>query len=243
MEGYFGVTDVKSVADRSWIGDAPGRSPPANAGLRPAMGSCARRFITAGAIRARRSAQRGQLHGRRPPGACARLGADARCEFPRSPRCALAVGLSALQHLSASRSESVLASLAAGRSNPRDGPSRRRAVGVRHGAGLCRERTGARGFPDAWWWGRRKASPTLACGRFRGGLVHAGPLRTTVTAVVVPACRTATGDSARQPGTSPVRAEVTDERSAARAGRGYEVTLDGCAPIEAAHVLPGATAA
>ena len=98
---------------------------------------------------------------------------------------------------------------------------------------------GKGGFPDAWWWGQAQgfADPG-ACVAFAGGLVHAGPLRTTVTALVV---RLPDGAVIRlgNPGTSPVRADVSDERWLLHGrGRGYEVTVDGRAPLGAAHVLP-----
>lgn len=103
---------------------------------------------------------------------------------------------------------------------------------------------GAEGFPDAWWWGQAQgfADPG-ACVAFAGGQVHAGRLRTEVTALVV---RLPDGTVVRlgNPGSSPVRAEVTDERwrfvgsQRARRGGGWQVEVEGWAPLGAAHVLP-----
>lgn len=98
---------------------------------------------------------------------------------------------------------------------------------------------GKGGFPESWWWGQAQCFAEAEAGvAFAGGLVHAGPLRTTVTAVVV---RLPDGQVFRlgNPGVSPVRAQVTDERWVLR-GRGYgwEVVLDGRAPLGDAHVLP-----
>ncbi len=98
---------------------------------------------------------------------------------------------------------------------------------------------GRGGFPEAWWWGQAHgfADPG-ACVAFAGGLVHAGPLRTTVTALVVllPDGRLLRlGD----PVVSPVEAEVTDERWHLR-GRSprWRVEVEGRGRLSDAHVLP-----
>jgi len=98
---------------------------------------------------------------------------------------------------------------------------------------------GRGGFPDSWWWGQAHgfAEPG-ACVAFAGGEVRSGPLRTEVTAVVV---RLPSGERLRlgNPGTSPVAADVTDERWLLR-GRSarWQVEVEGAAPRGAAHVLP-----
>jgi hypothetical protein len=98
---------------------------------------------------------------------------------------------------------------------------------------------GKGGFPDSWWWGQAQGfeDPSV-CVAFAGGDVTAGPLRTTVTAVVVllPGGRLLRlGD----PVVSPVRAEVTDERWVLR-GRSaqWQVDVDGSGSLDTAHVLP-----
>jgi hypothetical protein len=98
---------------------------------------------------------------------------------------------------------------------------------------------GKGGFPDSWWWGQSQAfAEPSACVAFAGGEVTAGPLRTTVTALVVylPDGRLLRlGD----PGISPVHAEVTDERWLLR-GRSlrWQVDVEGWGALDAAHVLP-----
>jgi tocopherol cyclase len=103
---------------------------------------------------------------------------------------------------------------------------------------------GAEGFPAAWWWGQAHGfEDREACVAFAGGRVTAGPLRTEVTAVVV---RLPDGTVVRlgNPGSSPVRAEVTDERWHFRGaqrrlrGGGWSIEVEGRAPLGAAHVLP-----
>lgn len=98
---------------------------------------------------------------------------------------------------------------------------------------------GKGGFPDSWWWGQAQGfdDPSV-CVAFAGGEVTAGPLRTTVTAVVVllPGGRLIRlGD----PVVSPVHAEVTDERWLLR-GRSaqWRVDVEGVGCLDAAHVLP-----
>lgn len=98
---------------------------------------------------------------------------------------------------------------------------------------------GKGGFPDSWWWGQAQgfAEPDV-CVAFAGGEVTAGPLRTTVTAVVVllPDGRLLRlGD----PVVSPVRAEVTDERWSLR-GRSarWRIEVEGRGSLDRAHVLP-----
>ncbi len=98
---------------------------------------------------------------------------------------------------------------------------------------------GRGGFPDSWWWGQAHGfEEPSACVAFAGGDVTAGPLRTTVTALVVllPDGRLLRlGD----PVVSPVRAQVTDDRWLLR-GRSpqWRVDVEGYAPLDAAHVLP-----
>jgi hypothetical protein len=98
---------------------------------------------------------------------------------------------------------------------------------------------GRAGFPESWWWGQAQGfADEGACLAFAGGLVHVGPLRTEVTAVVV---RLPDGQLLRlgNPGTSPVRARVTDESWSLRGrARSWSVRVEGHAPVSAAHVLP-----
>ncbi|HEU4514276.1 MAG TPA: tocopherol cyclase family protein [Nocardioidaceae bacterium] len=98
---------------------------------------------------------------------------------------------------------------------------------------------GKGGFPDSWWWGQAHGfeEPSV-CVAFAGGEVTAGPLRTTVTALVVllPGGRLLRlGD----PAVSPVRAEVSDERWVLR-GRSarWRVDIEGHGRLGDAHVLP-----
>ena len=98
---------------------------------------------------------------------------------------------------------------------------------------------GRGGFPRSWWWGQAQGftDPTV-CVAFAGGEVSAGPLRTTVTAVVVllPGGRLIRlGD----PVVSPVEASVTDERWVLR-GRSpqWRVEVEGWGSLADAHVLP-----
>ncbi len=98
---------------------------------------------------------------------------------------------------------------------------------------------GRGGFPGSYWWGQAHGfeDPSV-CVAFAGGEVTAGPLRTTVTALVVllPDGRLLRlGD----PVVSPVRARVTDDRWLLRARSAqWWVDLEGYAPLDAAHVLP-----
>ncbi len=98
---------------------------------------------------------------------------------------------------------------------------------------------GRGGFPDSWWWGQAQgfAEPG-ACVAFAGGEVHSGPLRTEVTAVVarLPDARLL---RLGNPGTSPVRADISAERwhLAGRSAR-WLVEVEGSAPRSGAHVLP-----
>jgi len=98
---------------------------------------------------------------------------------------------------------------------------------------------GKGGFPESWWWGQAHGfGEPSACVAFAGGDVTAGPLRTTVTGLVVllPDGRLLRlGD----PLLSPVHAEVSDERWLLR-GRSaqWRVDVEGHAPLDAAHVLP-----
>ncbi|MGN6132557.1 MAG: tocopherol cyclase family protein [Nocardioidaceae bacterium] len=97
---------------------------------------------------------------------------------------------------------------------------------------------GRGGFPDAWWWGQAHFDEPGACVAFAGGQVVAGPLRTTVTALVV---LLPDGTLVRlgNPVTSPVHADVSDEHWRLR-GRNarWTVTVEAHAPLAAAHVLP-----
>jgi hypothetical protein len=98
---------------------------------------------------------------------------------------------------------------------------------------------GRGGFPEAWWWGQAQGfDEPRACVAFAGGVVTAGPLRTTVTALVVllpDGTLVRLGD----PLVSPVRAQVTDERWLLR-GRSarWSIEVEGHSPLRAAHVLP-----
>ncbi len=98
---------------------------------------------------------------------------------------------------------------------------------------------GKGGFPDSWWWGQAQGfdDPSV-CVAFAGGEIHIGPLRTTVTALVVllPDGRLVRlGD----PVVSAVRAEVTDERWLLR-GRSarWRIDVEGHGRLGEAHVLP-----
>ena len=98
---------------------------------------------------------------------------------------------------------------------------------------------GKGGFPDSWWWGQAHGfTDPSACVAFAGGEVTAGPLRTTVTALVVllPGGRLVRlGD----PVVSPVTARVDDERWLLR-GRSlrWHVDVEGHGSLGDAHVLP-----
>ena len=62
-----------------------------------------------------------------------------------------------------------------------------------------------------WWWGQAQGfAEQDSCVAFAGGEVSAGPFRTKVTALVV---RLPDGTLLRlgNPGTSPVRAMITDD--------------------------------
>ncbi|WP_110241141.1 tocopherol cyclase family protein [Nocardioides gilvus] len=98
---------------------------------------------------------------------------------------------------------------------------------------------GKGGFPDSWWWGQAQgfADPSV-CVAFAGGEVSAGPLRTTVTAVVVllpDGTLVRLGD----PVVSPVHAEVSDEHWVLR-GRSaqWRIDIEGTGSLASAHVLP-----
>lgn len=98
---------------------------------------------------------------------------------------------------------------------------------------------GRGGFPESWWWGQSHGfADADACVAFAGGEVHAGPLRTEVTALVV---RLPGGRVVRwgNPGTSPVTADVGDEHWRLE-GRslGWSVSVEADAPLATAHVLP-----
>jgi hypothetical protein len=98
---------------------------------------------------------------------------------------------------------------------------------------------GKGGFPESWWWGQAHGFQDRdACVAFAGGDVHAGPLRTRVTALVVllPDGRLLRlGD----PVASPVRADVGDEHWHLR-GRSaqWQVDVEGSGELGSAHVLP-----
>jgi tocopherol cyclase len=98
---------------------------------------------------------------------------------------------------------------------------------------------GRGGFPNAWWWGQAQGfAERRACVAFAGGEINSGPLRTEVTAVVV---RLPDDRLLRlgNPVTSPVEADVSDERWSLR-GRSarWRVEIEGWAPRGASHVLP-----
>ncbi len=98
---------------------------------------------------------------------------------------------------------------------------------------------GRGGFPDSWWWGQAQGFAEVdACVAFAGGEIKSGPLRTEVTGLVV---RLPGGRLLRlgNPVTSPVEAEITDERWFLR-GRSarWLVEVEGRAPRGASHVLP-----
>jgi hypothetical protein len=98
---------------------------------------------------------------------------------------------------------------------------------------------GREGFPESWWWGQAHGfGERDACVAFAGGDVHAGPLRTRVTALVV---RLPGGRLVRlgDPLVSPVRADVGDEHWSLR-GRSaqWHVEVEGWGDLGAAYVLP-----
>jgi hypothetical protein len=98
---------------------------------------------------------------------------------------------------------------------------------------------GKGGFPDSWWWGQSQGfAEEDACVAFAGGEVTAGPLRTTVTALVV---RLPGGRLLRlgDPVVSPVSAQVSDDRwLLSGRGFGWRVDVEGVGDLGAAHVLP-----
>lgn len=100
---------------------------------------------------------------------------------------------------------------------------------------------GREGFPEAWWWGQAQGfGEPGACLAFAGGMVRAGPLHTTVTALVV---RLPDGRVLRlgNPGTSPVRAQVGAGSwllSGRASLRGWQIEVEGHATQDRAHVLP-----
>src|SRR5689334_22645292 len=98
---------------------------------------------------------------------------------------------------------------------------------------------GKGGFPDSWWWGQSQGfGEDDACVAFAGGEVTAGPLRTTVTALVV---RLPGGRLIRlgDPVVSPVTAQVSDDRwLLSGRGFGWRVDVEGVGDLGAAHVLP-----
>ena len=101
---------------------------------------------------------------------------------------------------------------------------------------------GKGGFPDSWWWGQAQGFDGVgaeeACVAFAGGEVTAGPLRTTVTGLVV---RLPDGQVVRlgDPVVSPVRAEVSDDRwLLSGRGFGWRIDVEGVGDLGAAHVLP-----
>lgn len=98
---------------------------------------------------------------------------------------------------------------------------------------------GRAGFPDSWWWGQAQGfAEAAACVAFAGGQVHAGPLRTEATSLVV-RLPDATVIRLCNPITAPVSARVTDETWSLR-GRNarWSVVLEASSPLGAAHVLP-----
>lgn len=98
---------------------------------------------------------------------------------------------------------------------------------------------GRAGFPDSWWWGQAQGfAEPAACVAFAGGQVHAGPLRTEATSLVV-RLPDATVIRLCNPLTAPVTARVTDETWSLR-GRNarWSVTVEAHSPLGAACVLP-----
>ncbi|CAM2984650.1 Tocopherol cyclase [Prescottella defluvii] len=98
---------------------------------------------------------------------------------------------------------------------------------------------GRGGFPASWWWGQAQAfEDPRACVAFAGGQIDAGPLGTTVTAVVV---RLPDGTLVwlGNPLTSPIRARVGDGTWHLSGGnRRWSVEIEGRAPPDASHILP-----
>ena len=103
---------------------------------------------------------------------------------------------------------------------------------------------GKGGFPGHWWWGQAQGfAERGACVAFAGGEVSAGPLRTTVTGLVVrlPDARIL---RLGNPLTSPVDAAVSDDswvlegRALRGLGTGWTVRVEATAPLQHAHVLP-----
>jgi hypothetical protein len=98
---------------------------------------------------------------------------------------------------------------------------------------------GRGGVPDSWWWGQAHGfAEAEACVAFAGGQVSVGPLRTTLTALVVllpDGTLLRLGD----PLLTPVNARVSDEWWLLR-GRSaqWHVEVDGFGRVGAAHVLP-----
>lgn len=98
---------------------------------------------------------------------------------------------------------------------------------------------GKGGFPDSWWWGQAHGfAEREACVALAGGEIKSGPLRTEVTAVVV---KLPGGRLLRlgNPGTSPVEAEISDERWSLK-GKSlrWQVEIEGRASRGESHVLP-----
>ncbi|WP_203566509.1 tocopherol cyclase family protein [Aestuariimicrobium ganziense] len=98
---------------------------------------------------------------------------------------------------------------------------------------------GREGFPNSWWWGQAQGfDDPAACVAFAGGEVIAGPLRTTVTALVV---RLPSGRVLRlgDPVVSPVRTWASAESWSLRGrGFGWSVEVEAHSPVGNAHVLP-----
>lgn len=103
----------------------------------------------------------------------------------------------------------------------------------------CEKNWGKEGFPDSWWWGQAQGfDEPEACVAFAGGEVTAGPLRTTVTGLVV---RLPDGRVVRlgDPVVSPVQARVSDDVWSLRGrGGGWRIEVEGVGDLGAAHVLP-----
>lgn len=94
---------------------------------------------------------------------------------------------------------------------------------------------GKGGFPDHWWWGQAQgfAQRDDVCVAFAGGEVTAGPLRGTVTSLVV-----RVGDEVLRM-LLPVRAQTTDTTWSLRARTPrHVIEVEASAPLGAAHVLP-----
>ena len=113
-----------------------------------------------------------------------------------------------------------------------------RTLHLEGAAAYAEKNWGRGGFPPAWWWGQAQGFEREdVCIAFAGGVIEPGPFSLEVTALVARVGRDVVrlGD----PLVSPVRAEISNDRwQVAGRGRGWEIEVDGHAPLGAAHVLP-----